>query len=220
MHTLIIDTSGRYSTAAVSRDGALAGFTTLEAQPLIHLHGQIREMCAHLSLEISRIGRIAVVSGPGSWTGLNIGVTAAKTLAQVLRAGVVELSSLDALVAAERWLGGQVHALLDAKRGNVYCAAYPTGAAGRVEVKAARARVLAFADWCEAVRTENGTPLVVEYGDVFGERLAECLPGSCQRSRSVLTPEGLLEALLARGDEEATGAEAMSLAPRYMQRLV
>ena len=216
MHTLIIDTSGRYSTAAMVRAGALAAFTTLEAQPLIHLHAEIREMCAKLPLEMSRIQRIGVVTGPGSWTGLNIGVTAAKTLAQVLGADVVELSSLDVLVAGERWTGGKVHALLDAKRGNVYCASYPTGAAGRVELAAGEARVLPFEDWREEVRNEGGAPLVVEYGNVFGERLE----GLFKRSRAFLPPEGLLAALLARGDDAVTGVEAMTLAPRYMQRLV
>lgn len=220
MYTLIIDTSGPYSTAAMVRDGALMGFTTLEAQPLTHLHGEILEIAGRLSLEMSRIGRIGVVTGPGSWTGLNIGVTAAKTLAQVLGLGVVELSSLDALVAAERWTGGKVHALLDAKRGNVYCSSYPTDPAGRVEVAAGRAQVLAFADWCQAVRRDGGAPLVAEYGDVFRDRLERDLAGVCRRSRAFLPPEGLLAALAAREAEAVTGADAMSLAPRYMQRLV
>lgn len=219
MHTLIIDTSGRFTTAAMTKDRALVGCVTLEAQPLTHLHGEILRLAERLALEIGDVGRLGVVTGPGSWTGLNIGVTAAKTLAQVLEVGVVELSSLDALVAAERWSGGRVHALLDAKRGNVYCASYATDAAGRVEAGTAPARVLAWRGWCETLERDGGRPLVVEYGDVFRDRLGE-LSEICRRNRPFLTAEGLLAALLAREDGAVTGAEAMAVAPRYMQRLV
>ena len=218
MHTLILDTTGTYSTLALARESTLVGYSTMKAQPLTHLHEEIRHLTAKLSVGMDSIALIGVVTGPGSWTGLNIGVTAAKTLAQVLGAGVVGLSTLDVLVAAERWTGGRVSALLDAKRGNVYCATYPTDEVGRVDLAQGRRQVLAFEDWCETL--DEGGPLVVEYGQVFRDRIAERLPAASRINRDFLTPDGLLAALLACQDRMVSGAEAMQIAPDYMQKIV
>ena len=218
MHTLILDTTGSYSTLAVARESTLVGYSTMKAQPLTHLHEEIRHMTAKLSIGMDSIALVGVVTGPGSWTGLNIGVTAAKTLAQVLGAGVVGLSTLDVLVAAERWSAGPVSALLDAKRGNVYCATYPTGEAGRVDLAQGRRQVLSFADWCESLG--EGPALVVEYGKVFRDRIAERVPAACRIGRDFLSPDGLLEALLAHQDRAVSGAAAMKIAPDYMQKIV
>ena len=91
MPTLILDTSGTYATVAVAREGTMLGYSSLKTQPLTHLHEQIRTMTRQLALDVTTFEQIGVVTGPGSWTGLNIGVTAAKTMAQVLRVPVVAL---------------------------------------------------------------------------------------------------------------------------------
>lgn len=217
--TLLLDTSGPYTTAAVADAGELLGASTVREPPLTHLHEAVRGLLAGLGLRVSDLARIAVVTGPGSWTGLNIGVTAAKTLAQVLAVPLVPLSSLDALVADLEWTEGPVVALLDAKRGNVYRAVYEAGADGRPRPTGAEIDVVAFEELAAELEGATGTPLVAEYGEVFRERL-EALGGRARLlTRDHLPPEGLLHALRAAAPP-LTGDDALTLSPRYLQRMV
>ncbi len=218
MRTLILDTSGVYTTVAVAQDEAVLGYSALKTQPLSHLHEQIRAMNQQLDLPMETFDQIGVVIGPGSWTGLNIGVTAAKTLAQVLAVPVVTLPTLDALVAAQRWTAGRVCALLNAKRENVYCCWYPTDAAGTVRLADGQAQVMPFSAWTDALAHETGTPLVVEYGRAYQERLAQHRPAVCVESRERLGPEALLLTLKAHQAARLTGNTALTLSPDYMQQ--
>lgn len=218
MRTLILDTSGAYTTVAVAQDEAILGYAALKTQPLSHLHEQIRTMNRQLDLTMETFEQIGVVTGPGSWTGLNIGVTAAKTLAQVLDVPVVTLPTLDALVAARRWTTGRVCALLNAKRENVYCCWYPTDATGTIRLAEGHAEVMPFSAWADALTHETGTPLVVEYGHAYQDRLEQHRPAVCIESRDRLSPEGLLLTLKARQAASLTGTAALSLSPDYMQQ--
>lgn len=224
--TLLLDTSGSHTTVVVAAGEELLGTSTLRMPPLTHLHGQVRSQLEGLGLRAVDLGRIAVVTGPGSWTGLNIGVTAAKTLAQVLEAPLVGLSALEALVAdlvlpvGPVGPAGPVVALLDAKRGNVYRVSYEVGDDGRPALGRAEAEVVAFEELAAELEGAPETPLVVEYGDAFRERL-ETLGGKVRvLARLHLTPEGLLRALGAAGAPDLTGEEALTLSPRYLQRMV
>ena len=220
MRTLIFDTSGSHTTAAVAEDGTLLGHVSERVQPLTQLHERIRGLLAGLGLRVSDLERIAVVTGPGSWTGLNIGVTAAKTLAQVLAAPVVALSSLDAVAADLDSPGGPVVALLDAKRGNVYRRVYETGDDGRPVLGEGEAEVAAFEDVAAELAAAPGEPLVVEYGTVFRGHLAELGNRARAIHRESLPAEGLLRSLEAAGARELTGEDALRLAPRYLQKMV
>ena len=218
MPTLILDTSGVYATVVVVQDEAVLGYAALKTQPLTHLHDQIRTMTRQLDLEMAAFDQIGVVLGPGSWTGLNIGVTAAKTLAQVLRVPVVALPTLDALVAARRWTRGRVCALLNAKRGNVYCGWYPTDATGLVRLTDGQTGVMPFSAWLEALAHEADAPLIVEYGDAYRTQIEQHRPDGCVDSRDLLSPEGLLLTLQAHQANAYTGDDLLPLSPDYMQQ--
>lgn len=218
MLTLIIDTSGVYATVAVAQEETVLGYTSLKRQPMTHLHEQIRTMTRQLALEMTAFEQIGVVIGPGSWTGLNIGVTAAKTLAQVLRVPVVALPTLEALVAARRWTRGRVCALLNAKRANVYCGWYPTDATGAVRLADGHAGVMPFSTWTQALTQEAGTPLVVEYGHAYRTQIEQHRPAVCVESQELLSPEGLLLTLNAHQSNQHTGDDVLPLSPDYMQQ--
>lgn len=84
----------------------------------------IEELFQKAGLKPANIDAIAVSEGPGSYTGLRIGVTIAKTLAWTLKKPLVGVSSLQVLAANGQNFDGIICSLFDARRQNVYAAAY------------------------------------------------------------------------------------------------
>jgi tRNA threonylcarbamoyladenosine biosynthesis protein TsaB len=94
---------------------------------LEHVLGQV-------GLRPADLGAIAVDTGPGLFTGLRVGVAAAKGLGQALGVGLVAASSLDILLAAAAEVGhhGRVCAAVDARRGEVFATVRDVGFDGAV----------------------------------------------------------------------------------------
>jgi tRNA threonylcarbamoyladenosine biosynthesis protein TsaB len=91
------------------------------------------ELLAGAGLGWSELDRIAVGVGPGLFTGLRVGVATARGLAQSLSLELVGVSSLRALVAAAAEQGHpRLLAVIDARRGEVFAAAYPAGGADAI----------------------------------------------------------------------------------------
>jgi tRNA threonylcarbamoyladenosine biosynthesis protein TsaB len=90
--------------------------------------------CLHeAGVTVSEIGKVAVAMGPGSFTGIRVGVAAARGLGLALGCPVVGVTTLETLAEAARdtYLGRPVIAAIDARRGEVYAQAF--GADGRPE---------------------------------------------------------------------------------------
>ncbi len=103
--------------------------------------------------KVSDLDLFAVTTGPGSFTGLRIGVSLVKGLSLALGKPVVGVSTLDAL--AQNLFGSKypICAMLDAKRGQVYAALYKIRADGRPE-KAQPESVEDPRKYLETIRTE------------------------------------------------------------------
>ncbi len=84
----------------------------------------IDETLRAASLTIREIDGIAVSVGPGSFTGLRIGVTTAKSLAYSIRKPIVAVSSLDALASQFLYCNRLICPILDARKKEVYAACY------------------------------------------------------------------------------------------------
>ncbi len=128
-----IDTcSASGSVAVASPDGVVAAWT-LEADRshAVRLLPHIRCLLREADLAFGDIHGIAVTVGPGSFTGMRIGITTAKTLALVSGRPLVGRSTLDVLAAGLPLDGGLLCPVLDARRGEVYWALYrPDGSGG------------------------------------------------------------------------------------------
>jgi tRNA threonylcarbamoyladenosine biosynthesis protein TsaB len=74
--------------------------------------------------KLSQLSAIAVAIGPGMFTGLRVGVTTAKVLAQALRVPVIPIASLDLLAYPLRHAGALIVPVMDARRHEVYYAMY------------------------------------------------------------------------------------------------
>ncbi len=110
-----------------------------------------------------KIDRIGVTVGPGSFTGLRVGLAFAQGLGAALALPVVGISTLDAL-AHDAGPAAAVAALIDARRGQVYARFWrdgaPTGPAEALSLEAARE---AIAGWGrDAVLIGSGAPLIAE----------------------------------------------------------
>jgi tRNA threonylcarbamoyladenosine biosynthesis protein TsaB len=92
----------------------------------------LQHLLDQVDLVPTDLGVVAVDVGPGLFTGLRVGVAAAKGLAQALGIGVVGATSLDILTAgaAASGLRGLVLACVDARRGEVFATVHDVGAAG------------------------------------------------------------------------------------------
>jgi tRNA threonylcarbamoyladenosine biosynthesis protein TsaB len=123
---LCLDTATPQVSAAIGADGAVLGEVRLRRgrRHAEHLAPAIEYLCRELDVDLARLSAIAVGLGPGLFTGLRVGVTTAKTMAQVLRVPVVGVASLDLVAYPLRHTNRLVAAILDARRGEVFHARY------------------------------------------------------------------------------------------------
>lgn len=130
MKILAIDTSGQQATAAIINDQITIGETFLNAKTgeksWTHseiLMPAISNMLKLTGVEINEIDYIAYTKGPGSFTGLRIGVSTALGLAHGINKPTIPVPTLDAL-AYNVVNGGIIIPMMDARRGQVYFAIF------------------------------------------------------------------------------------------------
>ncbi|MDG5785863.1 tRNA (adenosine(37)-N6)-threonylcarbamoyltransferase complex dimerization subunit type 1 TsaB [Evansella sp. AB-P1] len=126
MNGLAIDTSTFVMGVAIMKDSQLVGeFTTnLKKNHSLRLMPAIRQLFEEAEMKPKELDRIIVSEGPGSYTGVRIGVTTAKTLAWSLNIPIVGISSLEILAQNGRYFDGLISPFIDARRGQVYTGLY------------------------------------------------------------------------------------------------
>lgn len=220
MLLLIADTSGKNGSVALARaqeESDSQEVQLIESVPLAGgtfsalLVPQIASLLEKHGFRKSDIGAFIVVSGPGSFTGLRVGLAVIKALAEVLRKPIVPVSLLEVLAIA----GGQqgaVLAALDAGRGELYVGSYQVekGSAHMIEervlprnefVSLARKSVVVTVDPGLASEVGSGAASVVELEAVRSETIAR-LGREKLRSGNVVSPEQLEANYVRRTDAE------------------
>ena len=158
MLILAIDTSTRFGSVALLRDSALlACLSDTSDEPYSSLlFRYLDQILQHQAVQLPQIDLYAVSSGPGSFTGLRVGLTAVKGWAEVFRKPIAPVSSLEA-VAAQSKSSGQtgchsedrqwraqesassiplLASVMDAHRGQIFAGLYepsPSGLRRRTE---------------------------------------------------------------------------------------
>ena len=121
---LALDTTGEFGSIALVDERGIAEEVTLHSpEGFAHiLFGEIGQMLDRYGLSLSNIDAFASASGPGSFTGVRVGLAAAKGLAEAAGRRVVAVSNLQALA----WFGTRTlrATVMDARRGQVYGAVY------------------------------------------------------------------------------------------------
>jgi tRNA threonylcarbamoyladenosine biosynthesis protein TsaB len=131
MLVLAVDTSTRAGSIAVLRQGRLLGVrASCSTQPHASgLFADLQGLLDELRIPVATFDLFAVAAGPGSFTGLRIGLTAAKAWAESFSRPVVAVSSLDAIALQAinpdlPMMGTMIAAVQDARRGQVFGRVY------------------------------------------------------------------------------------------------
>lgn len=126
---LNIETATTNCSVSLSKDGETFALLEDNDKNYSHaerLHTYIEQILQSNDLEANDLDAIAVSKGPGSYTGLRIGVSSAKGLSYALNIPLISVSTLEALAHQIQPESGVVISMLDARRMEVYSAIYDT----------------------------------------------------------------------------------------------
>jgi len=126
MTVLAIDTSTNVMGVALMKEKQIIGevITYINKNHSVRLMPAIEQLMKECNVKPNELTKIAVAKGPGSYTGVRIGVTVAKTLAYTLNIPLVGVSSLKLLAVNGRYFNGLVCPLFDARRTQLYTGLY------------------------------------------------------------------------------------------------
>jgi len=168
--TLVLDTALNACAVAVSRDGAILAHAN---EPMQRGHQErlapmVEDVMRHSGVGFDALDRIGVTVGPGSFTGLRVGLAFAKALSLALDIPCIGVNSLEALSAGR---AGFVAAAIAAKGDQLYLQAFLDGTAlmapDVLDTSVAVARIVELWSGSDATLVGSGAP-----------QLAGVLPGA------------------------------------------
>jgi tRNA threonylcarbamoyladenosine biosynthesis protein TsaB len=191
MLILAVDTSTRMGSAAILHDSeVISEVSGYEETPYSsRIFRDIALLQDRAGLRLDQIDVFAVAAGPGSFTGLRVGLTAVKAWAEVYGKPIAAISGLEA-IAWEALSGGLASDLsvrliapfLDARRGQLFGAIYRRGGDGLRDLTlASDESILSLDEFLEMVKSKSGERvlLVSPTPDILpSARLGEALPGA------------------------------------------
>lgn len=126
MNLLAIDTSNNVLGVAILKNKQIVGeyVTNLKKNHSLRLMPAIHQLMHDVLMSPADLDKIVVAKGPGSYTGVRIGLTTAKSLAWALDIPVVGVSSLEVLAYQGRFFPSYICPFFDARRRMVYIGLY------------------------------------------------------------------------------------------------
>lgn len=216
MNLLALDTSTLLAAVALQR---VDGMTLIAPTDPTTRHGRglipsIHALLADAGLRACNLDGIAVGLGPGSYTGLRIGLTAAKTLAYALAKPLVTLDSLEIVARGAPHDVLQISVVADAQRGDLFVADFERQEAGAHLQRSAFTRVESLESWQRGLHP--GTFVI---GPALERATFAVPPGAIRCQMPVNTPQG--QPLLQLANEAFLAgafAEPWFLEPVYLRR--
>jgi tRNA threonylcarbamoyladenosine biosynthesis protein TsaB len=216
MRILALETATLAGSAALVEGGRVVGVSLLNIA-LTHserLMAMIDGLLRDCAWDIARVEALAVSVGPGSFTGLRVGISTVKGLAMALGLPVAPVRTLDALAGNLPFADAAVCPLLDARKGEVYLSLY-RWAGDRMERQwdylALSPRAAAERLHPPVIVLGDGVPSCLPFLSHLGAGLRVAPPSHAAPSAAVV---GLLgHAMLLSGDTVA----AESLEPLYLR---
>jgi tRNA threonylcarbamoyladenosine biosynthesis protein TsaB len=181
----------------------------------------LEHLLEQVGLVPRQIDAVAVDIGPGLFTGLRVGVAAAKGLAQSLGLGVLALTSLEILTAAAArgGLRGTVLSCVDARRGEVFASASAVDAAGAVTGELVAAGLFTPPQLAEALGALGGATVhAVGDGAMRHREVLEAVEGvEVVAGLSFPPPATLLALALEQLEAGRPPVEPGGIVPLYMR---
>ena len=219
MLTLAFETSAKAASVALTENGKLLGESyqntgMTHSQTLMVMAQDLLKQCGK---SISDVAAVAVAEGPGSFTGVRIGVAAAKGLAWGGELPCYGVSTLEAMALSLGIYQGYVCACMDARRSQVYNALFYVnqGIMERVSVD----RAISLAELGEELKTLDGPIYLVGDGALLTHKtLSGEIPGLILPPEHRLHQRAVGVALLAEKKQAAGEAgDANALTPNYLR---
>lgn len=126
-YILNIETTSKNCSVAVAKDGVILAVREMAELGYSHaekLHIFVSEALQEAELELSDLHAVAVSQGPGSYTGLRIGVSAAKGFCLALDVPLIALDTMEVLARQVKERDGLIIPLIDARRMEVYSSVF------------------------------------------------------------------------------------------------
>ncbi len=216
MLTLALDTATRVCTVGLVQDGHVLAEYDISVG-LTHSEGlmpQLDQMFARTGIKKENTDRIAVSIGPGSFTGLRIGLAAAEAMAYAWQCEICRVNTLEAMAYNIPVEGVVLAPVLDAQKGNFYTAFYEWAAGELREV-----RPVEMAD-AETLLQQLQTcgKAVLLMGECEKLMKQELPDGISVAPEQVRLPKASSVALAAEGTEPLTGKDVFTLRPYYIRK--
>jgi tRNA threonylcarbamoyladenosine biosynthesis protein TsaB len=230
MLILSIDTSTRTGSAAILRNAELLAEVSGYEETLYsnRLFRDIAVLQEKANFSLSQVDVFAVAAGPGSFTGLRVGLTAVKAWAEVHGKPIAAISGLEAIAyesvadrVPEALSAAFIAPFLDARRGQIFGAVYKLNQEQEMGLElVSDESILSLDEFLELVKGKSGQPvaLVSPTPDVLpAARIEEVLPGQ----RVVTVSAALAPAIGRLGFERAKRGDlvdALQLNANYVRR--
>lgn len=179
MKVLAMDTSNQAMSIAVLENKRVIGewTTNIKRNHSERLMPAIDALLKEVNESPEQLDRIVVAKGPGSYTGLRIGVTTAKTLAWTLGKELAGVSSIETLAANCVGTRAFIVPLFDARRGNIYTGLYQYDEQGQLQQIEEDTHISAE-QWAEYLSRKEGQFVLVgedveQYLETFRQYLQE-----------------------------------------------
>ncbi len=221
MLILSVDTSTQAGSLAVLRDARVVGevSTWVEETYSARMFRHLEFLQGELQLRLEQIELFAVAAGPGSFTGLRVGLTAVKGWAEVYHRGIAAVSALEAVAAQAKAHEALLVPVIDARRGQVYGGLYERR--GTVLARRGDEVVMTPAEFLELLSSQAGeSPLA--FVSPTPEVLAPALEESHFRGRTIEPVSTVLAPIIGQlGYARAQRGElvdALTLDANYVRR--
>lgn len=166
MKVLAIDTSTNTATVALMEDDRLICEYSINNR-LTHSQKLLSQLESVLKISgenLASVGLISICIGPGSFTGIRIGVAAAKAISQVWNIPMVEVSSLELAARNFDCFDGSVIGIIDAQKDNLYYNIFEFDQRSAEIIKENTDSVIGVDDLIEKVKLIDGKKIFVGEG--------------------------------------------------------
>jgi tRNA threonylcarbamoyladenosine biosynthesis protein TsaB len=139
---LNLETATKNCSVALAKDGKTIACKEIAAQNFSHaekLHVFIEEILSENNIQFSDLNAIAVSQGPGSYTGLRIGVSSAKGLCYALNIPLIAVDTLQLLAKQIKIENGIILPMIDARRMEVFSAFYDKN---HIQIRTTQAEII------------------------------------------------------------------------------